>query len=469
MTSKLKQLLEENSGRQHDIYARHVNPQFVRVLRTIGFDKNYVRAEGPLLFDAEGRDYLDMLAGYGVFALGRSNPKIREALHEALELEYPTMIQMDAPLIAALLAERLLKYMPKGVDTVFFTNSGTESNEGAIKFARRFTGKKRILYWDHAFHGLTTGSLALNGGKEFQKDFGELLPGATKIPMGDIEALERELKKGDVAAFFFEPIQGKGVYIASQQFYVEAQALCRKYGALYVCDEVQTGFCRTGKMFAHQHFGIEPDIVTVAKALSGGFVPVGAICYRREIYDKVFRGMEDAVVHSNTFGRNVLAMAAGIATLDIMEEERIAENSARIGGIIADGVRSMQGKYEMLSEVRGLGLMIGIEFGEPKSFALRAGWKLIHSLNKSLFAQMIVVPLMKKHRVITQVAGHNVDIVKLLPPLIINESHANRFLNAFEDVVASCHKFPGSAWQVGKDLATAAAKATKMHGAVEPA
>jgi ornithine--oxo-acid transaminase len=462
MTINLKELLETHAGRQHELFARHLNPQLVRVLRTIGFDRDYVRAEGPILYDREGQDYLDMLAGYGVFALGRSHPKIRQTLHDALELNYPNMVQMDAPLVAGLLAERLLSYMPQGVDTVFFTNSGTEANEGAIKFARRATGRRRILYWDHAFHGLTTGSLALNGGEEFRKGFGDLLPGATRIPMGDRYALERELRAGDVAAFIFEPIQGKGVNIADPAFYVEAQGLCRRHGALLICDEVQTGFGRTGKMFAFQHWGLEPDIVTMAKGLSGGFVPVGAICYRRWIYDKVFTDMEHCVVHSNTFGRNVLAMAAGLATLEVIEEEGIVENAARMGQFITQGLRTMQDRFEMLAEVRGLGLMIGIEFGEPRNLKLRTGWKLVHALNKSLFCQMVVVPLMKQHRILTQVAGHHMDIVKLLPPLVIGEEHANRFLTAFEQVMIECHRFPGSAWKVTRELAAAAARSGRM-------
>ncbi len=461
MPTDIKTLLKAHEGRGHELFGKYVNPQLTRVLRTIGFANDYVRAEGPILYDKEGRDYLDMLAGYGVFALGRSHPRIKQALHEALELDYPNMVQMDSPLIAGLLAERLLTYMPKGTDRVFFTNSGTEANEGAIKFARKATGRERIVYWDHAFHGLTNGALSFNGGTEFRRGFGELLSG-TKIPMGDIEALEKELRKGDVAAFLFEPVQGKGVFVADPDFYTEAERLCREHGALTICDEVQTGFGRTGRMLAHHHWGLSPDIVTVAKALSGGYIPIGAICYRASIYDKVFTDMEHCVVHSNTFGRNVMAMAAGLATLDVIEEEGLVENAARMGELIREGVRSLQTRYEMLSEARGLGLMIGIEFAEPKSLKLKMGWKMVHAMNASLFAQMITVPLMKKHRILTQVAGHHLDVIKLLPPLVIDETHVARFLNAFEDVVAGCHKFPGSAWSVTKDLAAAAARSGKL-------
>ncbi len=458
MTLSLKQLLTDHQGSQHDLYADQINPQLVRVLRTIGFDKNYVRGHGALLYDADNNDYLDLLSGYGVFALGRSHPEIRQVLHEALDIDYPNMIQMDAPLIAGLLAKKLTRLMPDPIDTVFFTNSGAEANEAAIKFAKKSTGRNRIVYWDHAFHGLTNGALSLNGGTDFKRDFGPLLPECTMIPMGDIDALKKELETSDVAAFICEPIQGKGVYYAETQFYQEAQRLCRKYGTLLICDEVQSGLCRTGKMFAYEHFGIEPDMICIAKALSGGFIPIGALCYSKKIYHKVYKNMEECVVHSNTFGRNIMACAAGLATLEIMERDRLADNARIMGQKIMDGLTSLVDKYEMLSDIRGKGLMIGIEFCEPKSLRLKTGWKLIHALNAGLFSQMIIIPLMTDHRILTQVAGHNMDIIKLLPPLIIDDTHVNRFLNAFEDVVKQCHRFPGTAWQVGKDLAKAAIK-----------
>lgn len=465
-------LVETHSGRQEELFGKYVNPQLTNVLKTIGFSKNYVRAKGPYLYDEEGNEYLDFLAGYGVFNIGRNNEEVREELRKALDAGWPNMVQMDAPLLAGLLAERLLSVVNYNIsdssrtklDMVFFTNSGTEANEGAIKFARKFTKRPRILSWDHSFHGLTTGSLALNGNEEFRKGFGDLLPGCETIPFNDLETLEYELKKRDVAAFIIEPVQGKGVYIADPRFYPEAEALCRKYGALLIVDEVQTGFGRTGRWFAHHHWGIKPDIVTVAKALSGGFVPVGAVVYKREIYNKIFTDMEHCVVHSNTFGRNVLAMTAGLTTIDVMEREKIVENAARMGELLTSRLRQMCSSYEMLHEVRGLGLMIGIEFGKPTSFSLRAGWKIVHTVSRGLFGQMVVVPLMHDHRILTQVAGHNVDIVKLLPPLTIDETHIERFTGAFDKVMQDCHKFPGNAWSVGKRLAT---EALKVRGARE--
>jgi acetylornithine/succinyldiaminopimelate/putrescine aminotransferase len=462
MPINITKLAEAHSGTQHDLFARYCNPQLVKVLRTIGFDKNYTHAEGPYLYDEDGERYLDFLAGYGVFALGRNHPRIREEIQKAMDADWPNMVQMDAPLLAGLLAEQLLAKLDCGVDMVFFTNSGAEANEGAIKLARKATGKTRILFWDHAFHGLTVGALSLNGNGEFTKGFGDLLPGCEKIPMGDIDALEAELKKGDVAAFVFEPVQGKGVYEAPPSFYAQAQELCKKYGALLIADEIQCGVGRTGKWFAFQHWGLKPDIVTVAKALSGGFIPVGAICYKRWIYDKVFSNMEECVVHSNTFGRNTLAMTAGLATLAVMEHENVIENAASIGAYLKEGLERIASRFEMVQEVRGKGLMIAIEFGKPKGLKLKAGWNLVNRVNKGFFSQLIVVPLMDKYRVLSQVAGHNVNIVKILPPLIISKADADYFLNAFEEVVKDCHSIGGHAWKVGKQLATNAAKASRL-------
>lgn len=453
----IRSIIDTHAPEQHALFAEHVNPQLVRVLKAIGFDKKYVRAIGQYLYDAEGNEYLDLLSGYGVFNMGRNHPRIKKALHEALDLDSANMVQMDAPLLAGVLAKRLLEKV-KHLDTVFFTNSGTEANEGAIKFAKCATGKSRILFLEHAFHGLTTGSLALNGNEEFRNGFEPLLPGCTAVPMGNLEILEDELRKGDVAAFVIEPIQGKGVYIPQKDYLPTAEALCRKYKALLIADEVQSGMGRTGKWFAFEHFGISPDIITVAKALSGGFIPVGAIIYHRSIYDKVYSRMDRCVVHSNTFGRNTLAMTAGIASLQVIEEDGLIENAWLRGEEMLHGIEAMKDKYEMISDVRGKGLMIAIEFSRPRSIGLKIGWDLIHKVNKGLFGQMVVVPLLSKHRILTQVTGHNCDIVKLLPPLCITEKDVQHFLQAFEDVVADCHRFPGGAWEIGKQLAKQALK-----------
>ncbi len=457
MSLDLKKLIEERWGENYDLHEKFVNPQFVKVLRTIGFDKVYKRAEGQYLYDADNQRYLDFLSGYGVFALGRNHPKIKQTIKDLLDLDLSSMVQMDCSLLSGLLAEKLISLSPSHLERVFFTNSGTEAVEGALKLARGATGRSRILYLDHAFHGLTLGSLSVNGNAEFRDGFGELLPG-TKIPPNDLNALEWELKKNDVAAFIFEPVQGKGVHLPQDDFLLEAQKLCLKYGALTIADEVQSGLGRTGRWFAFQHWNLEPDIVCLAKALSGGLVPIGALLMRAEIYKKVFSRMDRCVVHSNTFGKNTLAMGCGLASLHLMEEEKLPEQSERLGNLLQKKVQELCGGFEMFKEIRGKGLMLGIEFQEPKSFTLKAAWKMIHAANKGLFGQMIVVPLMSKHRILTQVAGHNIDLVKLLPPLIITESDVDYFAHSLADVVSECHKFPGATWEVGMTLAKNALK-----------
>jgi ornithine--oxo-acid transaminase len=274
------------ADRRHEAFAlheRYLNPQMPRVLRTLGFDREWVRAEGPYLFDRDGTAYLDFLAGFGVFALGRCHPVIEQSLQDAMEADLPNLVQMDCPPLAGLLAEALVARMPDAAYRCFFTNSGAESIETVLKFARGATGRTRILFADHAFHGLTTGALSLNGGREFRDGFGDLLPGCQGIAFGDLDALRRELEAGDVAAFVVEPIQGKGVFVAPEDYLREAADLCHRHGALLAVDEVQTGLGRTGTFFAFEQWGVVPDIVTVAKALSGGYVPVGAVIARAHV------------------------------------------------------------------------------------------------------------------------------------------------------------------------------------------
>ncbi|HXG46501.1 MAG TPA: aspartate aminotransferase family protein [Methylomirabilota bacterium] len=455
----LSSLLSATPEEQYDLFAGTVNPQLARVLRTIGFNRQYVRGEGAYLWDSEGHKYLDCLSGYGVFNMGRNHPRIKAALKEAIDRDLPGMIQMDAPLLAGRLARRLLQIVNvEAIDRVFFTNSGTEAVEGAIKFARCATGRPRVIHCRDAFHGLTNGALSCNGIPDFREGFEPLFPGFDAVPFGDLDALEAELRRRDVAGFIVEPIQGKGVYMAPDDYFDQAVRLCRKYGALFIADEVQVGLGRTGKWFACHHWQERPDIITTAKALSGGFVPVGAICYPDWVCKKVFSSMERCVVHSNTFGRNPLAMVAGLAALETIEQEKLVENAARQGQALLEGLKAIGRRHEMVREVRGRGCIVGIEFDRPQSFMLRTGWDLIQKVNKGLFGQLITVPLLTRHRILSQVAGKN-TIIKLLPTLTLTDEDVRWILDAMQDVIAECHKFPGSAWDVGKELAKRAVAA----------
>jgi ornithine--oxo-acid transaminase len=450
---ELSAMLNATPDEQYDLFGDTVNRQLAKVLRTIGFNRQYVRGEGAYLFDSEGAKYLDCLSGYGVFNMGRNHPRLKTALKETIDRDLAGMVQMDAPLLAGRLAKRLLGIIDvESIDTVFFTNSGAESVEAALKFARCATKRGRVIHCKDGFHGLTNGALSCNGNEEFRSGFEPLLPGFDAVPFGDLEALEAELRKKDVAAFIVEPIQGKGVYMTDDAYFEEAIRLCRKYGALFIADEVQSGMGRTGKWFAFQHWAEQPDMVCTAKALSGGFVPVGAVAYSKAVYKKVFNHMERCVVHSNTFGRNPLAMVAGLTSIEILEDEGWIANAAKRGEELLAGFQAIADGYEMVTAVRGRGLMFGMEFGRPRSFKLRAGWDLLHKVNRGLFGQLIVVPLLDKHRILSQVSGHNA-VIKLLPALTLNDADVKWILDAMEDVVAEVHKFPGSAWDVGKDLA----------------
>ncbi|MEU9796837.1 aspartate aminotransferase family protein [Streptomyces sparsogenes] len=447
----LGKLLAERGTERYDLHARYLNHQLPRMLHTIGFDKVYERAEGAYFWDAEGHDYLDMLAGFGVMGLGRHHPVVRKALHDVLDAELADLTRFDCQPLPGLLAEKLLSHAPH-LDRVFFGNSGTEAVETALKFARYATGKPRVLYCAHAFHGLTTGSLSVNGEDGFRKGFAPLLPD-TAIPLGDLAALERELRRGDVAGFVVEPIQGKGVHETPPGFLRAAQDLLRRHKALLIADEVQTGLGRTGDFFAYQHEpGVEPDLVCVAKALSGGYVPVGATLGKDWIFKRVYSSMDRVLVHSASFGANAQAMAAGLAVLAVMEDEKVVENARQTGDLLRTRLAALVDRYELLHEVRGRGLMIGIEFGRPVSLGLRSRWTMLQAARKGLFAQMVVVPLLQRHRILTQVSGDHLEVIKLIPPLIIGEREVDRFVGAFTAVMEDAHGGGGLMWDFGRTL-----------------
>ena len=443
---------------RYALHTRYLNEQMVRVLQTIGYDVGFTSGRGQYLWDRKGDRYLDLLSGWGVFALGRNHPDIRRALVSVIEADLPNLVQMDVSALAGIFAEKLLKYTP-WLDKAFFCNSGAEAVEAAIKFARAATGRPGLVYCDHAFHGLTYGALSMNGDGTFREGFGPLIPSVAETPFDDLGALEIALRGRNVAAFFVEPIQGKGANMPSPGYLRGAADLCRKYGTLFVADEIQTGVGRTGKFLAVEHWGVEPDMVLLAKALSGGHVPVGAVLLRRKTFENVFNRMDRAVVHGSTFSKNDLSMAAGVATLDVLENEHLVENAARRGEEILTRFRAMLDRYELVKDVRGKGLMIGIEFGAPRSLKLKTAWTLLEKVNAGLFCQMITIPLFKDHKVLSQVAGHGNHTIKLLPPLNLGAEDVDWIDRSFDTVIADAHRVPGAVWSLGKTLADHALKA----------
>jgi ornithine--oxo-acid transaminase len=438
MPSELAELLRARSGEALDLHAEYVNPQMIRVLRTIGFDRDWARTEGAYLYDADGQRYLDWLGGFGMFNVGRNNPRVRDWLVEAMRIQTPNAPQMGISPVTPLLAEELVKRAPASIGKVLFTNSGTESVEAALKLGRAATRRERIVCVEHAFHGLTLGSLSVNGETAFTDRFGPYLPGVTRVPFDDLDALEAELRREDVALFIVEPILGKGVVLPSDGYLPGAQEHCRRYGTLFCLDEVQTGFGRTGKMFAAEHWDLEPDLMPVAKSLSGGYVPVGAVLMSDAVYEAVFDSLEHAFSHGSTFAPNDYAMVAGLATLRELEDRGLVEASARLGDLLLERTRPLVRKHEVAKEVRGLGLMWAVEFGEPESG--RTTWRVLERMQPGIFAQLVVVPLFTEHRILSQVAGHKVNIVKGLPPLTISEDDVEWFATALDAVVGEAQK-----------------------------
>jgi ornithine--oxo-acid transaminase len=438
----VREILADRAGEEMVLNDSHLNPQLGRIMRTLGLDKRWVAGEGAHLIDSEGNRYLDLLSGYGVFAIGRNHPDAIAAVRDTMAANTANLPQLGVTLLSGVLAEQLLLRAPGSVGAMVPANSGTEAVEAAIKIARAATGRPRILCAEHAFHGLTLGSLSLNGDPIFRDGFGPLLPDCQSVPFGNLPALEHALERGNVAAFVVEPVQGKGVNMPPDGYLPAAQRLCRDAGALFVCDEVQTGLGRTGRFLALEHWGLEPDLICLSKALSGGLVPVGAVLVSQTAFDSVFDGMERAVRHGSTFGGNDLAAAAALATLRVIDTEGLVERAERLGALLLELTSPLIERYEVVSDVRGLGLMWAIEFGPPAGGARRSIWNAAERAQPGIFSQLIVGPLFHEHRMLCQVAGHRMNVVKGLPSLVVEEDEIRRFAAALEEVIARAERVP---------------------------
>ena len=354
------------------LYSEHVNPQWVRLLDLLEMNVRYERCSGSELFTADGRRILDFLSGYCVHNIGHNHPAVISALHEELDQCGPAMVQSHVAERAGELAEKLCQRAGGRLTKVFFGSSGSEGIEAAIKFSRAHTGRPGLLYANGAFHGLTCGALSLMGNSFWREGFGPLLPETEAIAFNDVVALERNLASKRFAAFIVEPIQSEaGIRVPTAEYFRAAQALCRRYGTLLVLDEVQTGMYRTGPFLAGQRYGVEPDMVVLAKAMSGGLVPVSATLMTEAIYDSVYGSLRRAIIHTSTFSENGLAMRAALATLEVLEAEKLGPRAIKAGEELRARLHEALQGYEMVKAVRGEGLLLGIEFTAPSSLRLR--------------------------------------------------------------------------------------------------
>lgn len=421
-------------------YAGHVNPQWVRLLDLLNMNVRYQRCAGAELFSVDGDRYLDFLSGYCVHNTGHNHPRIVAALSDELSRSGPAMLQSHVPELAGELADRLCTLAGGRVNKVFFASSGSEAVEAAIKFCRATTRRDGLLYASGAFHGLTCGALSLMDTGFWSEGFGPMLPQTEAVPFNDLKALEEKLRTKRFAAFFVEPIQSEaGIRLPSPHYLSEAQSLCKRYGTLFVLDEVQTGMFRTGKFLAAHHYGVEPDIVILAKALSGGLVPVGAVLMTDEIYESVYSSLRRAIVHTSTFSENGLAMRAGLATLDVLQDEQLGARATQLGEQLRHGLTRALSQFEMFAGTPGVGLLSGIEFKTPSSLTLKIPFTAFRAIHAGMFGQMVVMRLFSKEKILTQVCGNNFMVLKSAPPLVADEEHIEQFISAMGRVFTDIH------------------------------
>jgi ornithine--oxo-acid transaminase len=422
------------------LYSQHVNPQWVRLLDLLEMNVRYERCVGSELFTSDGRRILDFLSGYCVHNVGHNHPAVIAAIREEVESCGPAMIQTHVAERAGELGEKLCVRAGGKLTKAFFASSGSEGIEAAIKFARAYTGRVGLLYTDGAFHGLTCGALSLMGDSFWREGFGPMLPGTEAIPFDDLDALEKKLASKKFAAFIVEPIQSEaGIRVPHPRYFRAAQDLCRRYGTLLVLDEVQTGIYRTGPFLAAQRYGVQPDMVVLAKAMSGGLIPVGAVLMTDGIYDATYGSLRRAIVHTSTYSENGLAMRAALATLEVLEREKLGDRAVEMGRKLQECLSEKLRGYEMVKDVRGEGLLLGIEFAAPKTLRLRIPFEGFMRIHPAMFGQILVMRMFRDHGILTQICGNNFTVLKVAPPLVVSEAQVEEFVAAIADVVELAH------------------------------
>lgn len=421
-------------------YGRYVNPQWVKMLDVLQMNVGYVRCRGAALETQDDRTILDFLSGYCVYNIGHNHPRLIAALKAELDRAGPAMLQSHVSDLAGELAERLCRLAGGRLTKAFFASSGSEGIETVIKFARAHTGRDGILYATGGFHGLTCGALSLMSNPVWKEGFGPFLPGTEGVPFGDLAALEDRLASRAFAAFVVEPVQAEsGIMVPPPDYFRQVQALCRRHGTLLVLDEVQTGLYRTGPFLAAHHFGVEPDMVVLAKAMSGGLVPSSAVLMTDGIYNSVYSSLKRAMIHTSTYSENALAMRAGLATLDIMEEEGLGLRAAEAGEALRRGLAERLARFEMIGAIRGLGLLNGIEFRPPRSAMLQIAFKAAAHVHPAMFGQMVVMHLFRDHGILSQICGNNFLVLKSAPPLVVSDAQIAQYLDAVTRVVELMH------------------------------
>jgi ornithine--oxo-acid transaminase len=440
-TSNAAVLAEVSSASSN--YYDYVNPQWVTLLNLLGMNVEYERCLGCELFTKDGRRILDFLSGYCVHNTGHNHPYIIQALKDEMDRCGPAMLQSHVPELAGELARRLCELAGGKLEKVFFGSSGSEGVEAAIKFSRATTSRAGIVYAKSSFHGLTNGALSLMNDAFWRERFGPFLPDTLGVPFGDITALESALGEKRHAAFIVEPLQAEGgIQVPTREYLQKAQELCRKSGTLFVLDEVQTGMYRTGTFLAAHQFDVQADMVVLAKALSGGLMPVSAVLMTNKIYRAVYSSLKRAIVHTSTFSENSLSMRAGLAALDVLQREELGPRALQLGESFRAMLRSELGGFDMVKEVRGMGLLNGIEFVPPKKLAFRVLYEAFNKIHPAMFGQIVVMRMFREKGMLTQICGNNFMVLKAAPPLTATSEQLDEFVRAIRDVVEMAQTSP---------------------------
>lgn len=416
-----------------DLYKDYVNPSLAQMMGLLNFDKRFVKAAGMRVWDEDDNSYLDFLGAYGALNLGHNPPIVQQALDQVQDL--PNLLQASLNGMTAALAHNLAQVTPGQLQRTFFCNSGAEAVEGALKMARIATGRQKIVYCEGAFHGKTLGALSVTGRSKYQQPFAPLIPGCHAIPYGDVIALENELARGDIAAFIVEPIQGEGgVIIPPDGYLAKVRELCSQYGTVFIADEIQTGFGRTGKLFACQHENVAPDILCVAKSLGGGIMPIGATISTPEVWDRAYGSMDRALLHTSTFGGNTRAVAVGIAALNAIIEGNLAQQARENGQYLLSNLQGLQEKHNLITDVRGRGLLVGMEFTKPKGFMDKITKGAVSKFSEEYLGAMVAGELLNHHHIITAYTLNNPNVIRLEPPLIVTKAEIDQVISALDDI-----------------------------------
>nr|WP_240503540.1 aspartate aminotransferase family protein [Natranaerobius trueperi] len=432
--------------RQHDDY---LNPAFRKMLSLLSFDKKFVEAKGVKVWDESGIEYLDFLGGYGSLNLGHNPPEVFEAIN--MVKKKPNLLQASMGVLNASLGENLASITPGKLQHSYFCNSGAEAVEAAIKIARKSTGKQTIISTQGSFHGKTMGALSVSGREKYKQPFSPMLLKSKQVPFGDIEALRDEIDD-DIAAIILEPIQGEGGIVEPTSNYLkEVRNICSQNNVLLIIDEIQTGLGRTGRLFGCEWEEVVPDIICLAKSLGGGVVPIGAMVTTSEVWNNAYGKIDEALLHTSTFGGNTVACAASIASINQIVKQKLDHQARKKGELLKEGLKKLQSKYSLIKDVRGKGLLVGVEFTSPEEgFLNKVSQGMISKLSKEYIGAFVAEKLQNDYNIITAYTLNNPNVIRLEPPLIVNEQEIEYVLESLDQLLDSYSDFYRLAFSSGK-------------------